>query len=107
MCALDLSAGTFRTRVGGLFFFIPLMRQISLSKIGNALGLPGSPKIPTEQAIRSLLALKLICKERTSHVMDMVFDQGIALSAGLNVVPERSYLAAYSSSVDHASGQAV
>lgn len=101
--ALDLSPRTFRTRVGGLFFFIPLMRQISLSKVVNALDLPGSAKIPTEQAIRSLLALKLICKERKSHVMDMVFDQGIALFAGLNVVPKRSYLAAYSSSVDHAS----
>ncbi len=31
--------------------------------------------------------------------MDMVFDQGLALFAGLNVVPKRSYLAAYSSSV--------
>jgi hypothetical protein len=57
--------------------------------------------IPTECAIRSLLALKLICKERKSHVMDMVFDQGIALFAGLNVVPKRSCLAAYSSRVDH------
>ena len=100
--ALDLSPRTFRTRVGGLFFFVPLMRQISLSKMLPALDLPGSAMIPTEQAIRSLLALKLICKERKSHVMDMVFDQGIAVFAGLNVVPKRSYLAAYSSRVDQA-----
>jgi hypothetical protein len=33
--------------------------------------------------------------------MDLVFDPGIALLAGLNVVPKRSYLAAYSSRVDH------
>ena len=33
--------------------------------------------------------------------MDRVFDQSIALFAGLNVVPKRSYLASYSSSVDH------
>ena len=32
--------------------------------------------------------------------MDLVADEGIALFAGLNVVPKRSYLAAYSSSVD-------
>jgi hypothetical protein len=32
--------------------------------------------------------------------MDLVSDEGIALFAGLNVVPKRSYLAAYSSSVD-------
>src|SRR5205814_5836724 len=57
--------------------------------------------IPAEQAVRSLLALKLIGKERKSHVMDLVFDEGIALFAGLNVVPKRSYLAAYSSRVSH------
>ena len=33
--------------------------------------------------------------------MDLVYDEGIALFAGLNVVPKRSYLAAYSSRVDH------
>ncbi len=51
--------------------------------------------------MRTLLALKLIGKERKSHVMDLVEDQGIALFAGLNVVPKRSYLAAYSSRIDH------
>jgi hypothetical protein len=57
--------------------------------------------IPAEQAVRTLLALKLLGKERKSHVMDLVFDPGIALFAGLNVVPKRSYLAAYSSRIDH------
>ena len=57
--------------------------------------------IPAEQALRSLLAMKLLGAERKSHVMDRVFDQSIALFAGLNVVPKRSYLASYSSSVDH------
>ena len=57
--------------------------------------------IPAEQAVRSLLALKLLGTERKSHVMDLVFDPAVALFAGLNVVPKRSYLAAYSSRVDH------
>jgi hypothetical protein len=57
--------------------------------------------IPAEQAVRTLLAMKLAGKERKSHVMDLVFDDGIALFAGLNVVPKRSYLAGYSSRVDH------
>ena len=57
--------------------------------------------IPAEQAVRSLLALKLLGTERKSHVMDLVFDPAIAVFAGLNVVPKRSYLAAYSSRVDH------
>jgi hypothetical protein len=33
--------------------------------------------------------------------MDLVMDQAIALFAGINVVPKRSYLAAYSSRIDH------
>ena len=64
-------------------------------------GLPSSQMIPAAQAVRSLLALKLIGTERKSHVMDLVTDQAIALFAGINVVPKRSYLAAYSSRIDH------
>jgi hypothetical protein len=55
--------------------------------------------IPAAQAVRSLLALKLIGAERKSHVMDLVTDRAIALFAGINVVPKRSYLAAYSSRI--------
>ena len=98
---LNLSPRSFRTRVGGLFLFIPLMEKIDLNKVLRRVDLPGSGMIPAEQALRALLALKLIGKERKSHVMDLVFDEGIALFAGLNVVPKRSYLAAYSSRVDH------
>ena len=99
--AIDLSPRSFPTRVGGLFLFVPLMKDINLSKVVQSVDLPGSGMIPAEQAIRSLLALKLIGKERKSHVMDLVFDEGIAIFAGLNVVPKRSYLAAYSSRVTH------
>ncbi len=98
--ALDLSPRTFRTRLGGLFLFVPLMRDLRLAKVVRQAQLPGSAMIPAEQAVRTLLALKLIGKERKSHVMGLVNDQGIALFAGLNVVPKRSYLASYSSSVD-------
>lgn len=98
---LNFTPRTFRTRVGGLFLFIPLMEKIDLNKVLRRVDLPGSGMIPAEQAVRALLALKLIGKERKSHVMDLVFDEGIALFAGLNVVPKRSYLAAYSSRVDH------
>ena len=99
--ALSLSPRSFRTRAGGLFLFVPLMRDVGLADVVRQAGLPGSVLIPAEQAVRSLLALKLLGKERKSHVMDLVCDAGIALFAGLNVVPKRSYLAAYSSRVDH------
>src|SRR3954454_12214431 len=99
--ALSLEPRSFRTRHGGLWLFVPLMRDIPLAEVLRTADLPGSTTIPAEQAIRTLLALKLIGKERKSHVMDLVCDEGIALFAGLNVVPKRSYLAAYSSRVDH------
>jgi hypothetical protein len=99
--ALSLEPRSFRTRLGGLFFFVPLLKDIQLTDVLRQADLPGSQMIPAEQAVRSLLALKLVGTERKSHVRDLVGDQGIALFAGLNVVPKRSYLASYSSRVDH------
>lgn len=78
------------------------MRRLDLAQVVRQAQLPQSGMIPAEQAVRTLLALKLIGKERQSHVMDLVFDEGIAVFAGLNVVPKRSYLAASSSRVAHA-----
>jgi hypothetical protein len=97
---IDLAPRAFPTRLGGLFFFVPLLAPLRLDDIVRQAQLPGSPMIPAEQALRTLLALKLIGKERKSHVMDLVDDQGLALFAGLNVVPKRSYLAAYSAQID-------
>jgi len=96
---LDLAPRTFRTRVAGLFLFVPLMKALDLGQVAGQAQLPGSELIPPEQALRALLALKLIGKERKSHVMNLVFDEGLALFAGLNVMPKRPYLAAYSSSI--------
>jgi hypothetical protein len=97
---LNVSPRSFRTQFGGLFLFVPLMRTIRLDEVVRQTQLPGSPMVPAEQALRSLLTLKLVGKERTSHVMDLVSDEGLALFAGLNVVPKRSYLAAYSYRID-------
>jgi hypothetical protein len=36
--------------------------------------------------------LKLIGRERKSHVMDLVFDEGAALAVGLNVLPKTAYM---------------
>jgi hypothetical protein len=96
---LDLLPRQFRTRVAGLFLFAPLMKDLDLRAFAKKAELPGTQMIPAEQALRSLLALKLIGTERKSHVMDLVFDEGLALFAGLNAIPKRSYLAAYSSRI--------
>ncbi len=97
---LDLSERSFNTGAAGLFLFVPLLIKTDLNRVVRDNKLPTSQMIPAEHAIRTLLGLKLLGKERNSHVMDMVFDQGIALFAGLNTVPKRSFLSAYSNRVD-------
>jgi transposase len=96
---LDLSPKTFRTKFGGLFLFIPFLASIPLDQILKQAGFPGSTMIPAENALRSLLALKLFGSARHSHVMSYVLDQGIALFAGLNTIPKRSFLTEYSSRI--------
>lgn len=90
----------FRTRAAGLFVFLPLLKPIDLGAVARQAGLPGSKQIPAEQALRSALALKLLGIERKSHVMQLVFDEGLALFAGLNTIPKRSWFATYSSRID-------
>ena len=52
--------------------------------------------IPAPSALLSLLALKLLDKERRSHVDDFNCDEALGLFAGLNVLPKKSYLTDYS-----------
>ena len=89
----------FQTQLGGLFVFLPLLVRCHFSDLVQQAGYPGTKMIPAIQALLSVLALKLTSTERKSHVMDLVFDEGIALFAGLNVPPKTTYLATYSHSI--------
>src|SRR5271170_3391842 len=93
---LDLKPASFRTKFGGLFLFLPMLASIPLDRILQDAGFPGSEMIPPGCAVRSLLALKLFGTARHGHVMSAVLDQGLALFAGLNVIPKRSFLTEYS-----------
>ena len=99
---LDLSPRSFRTQFGGLFLFLPSLVQIGFDRIIGSVDLPGSTMIPAPCAMRSLLALKLFGRRRHSHVMSYVMDEGLALAAGLNVIPKRSFLTEYSCRIDPA-----
>lgn len=92
----DFAPRQFRTEVGGLFLFVPVLARIDFDGLMARAGLPGSRMIPAGAAMRSLLALKLFGAARTSHAMPAVFDEGLALFAGLNVIPKRSFLTEYS-----------
>ena len=100
---LDLSPRQFRTRFGGLFLFLPDLVACDLDRILRHAGFPGSQMVPAACAMRSLLALKLFGNARHSHVMSHVLDEGLALFAGLNVIPKRSFLTEYSCRVEPAS----
>jgi hypothetical protein len=97
---LDLSPRTVHTKFGGLFLFLPTLATLPFDRIIGSAGLPGSQMVPAPHAIRSLLALKLFGNARHSHVMSYVLDQGLALFAGLNVIPKRSFLTEYSCRID-------
>lgn len=98
--ALDWTPRRLRTRFGGLFLFLPWLARIPLAALLAEAHFPGSRQVPAECALRALLALKLFGAARHSHVMSEVFDDGLALFAGLNRSPKRSFLTEYSCRID-------
>jgi hypothetical protein len=85
-----------RTRLAGAFLFLPLLARLSFDHLVTRAGYPGSAMVPAAAALLSLLALKLLDKERRSHVNDFSFDEALGLFAGLNVLPKKSFVTAYS-----------
>lgn len=85
-----------RTRRAGVFLFRPLLTAVPFDQRARVAGYPGSQCIPTPAALLSLLLLKRVDKERRSHVNDFNFDTALGLFAGLNILPKKSFLPAYS-----------
>jgi hypothetical protein len=52
--------------------------------------------VPARSALLSLLVLKLLDKERRSHIDDFNTDEALGLFAGLNILPKKSFATAYS-----------
>ncbi len=98
--ALSLEPRTLRTKFGGLFLFLPALAAMSFDRVIGKCDLPGTEMVPAAHALRSLLALKLFGTQRHTHVMSAVLDEGLALFAGLNVIPKRSFLTEYSCRID-------
>lgn len=97
---LDLSPRHFSTKFGGLFLFLPMLAKLPFAQIIAGAGFPGTKMIPADHAVRSILALKLFGNARHTHVMSEVFDEGLGLFAGLNIIPKASFLSQYSCRVD-------
>jgi hypothetical protein len=53
------------TRVAGVFVFWPLLAQLGFDDLVKQASYPGSRMVPATSALLSLLALKLVDKERS------------------------------------------
>jgi hypothetical protein len=94
--SLSLEPRTVRSKFGGLFLFVPALADLGFDRVIGKCDLPGTQAVPAACALRSLLGLKLFGTQRHTHVMSAVLDEGLALFAGLNVIPKRSFLTEYS-----------
>ncbi|HMC88057.1 MAG TPA: hypothetical protein VKI17_00850, partial [Gemmataceae bacterium] len=94
---LSLAPGRrLRTRVAGVFLFLPLLARLAFDVLVSRAGYPGSRMVPGASALLALLALKLLDKERHSHIDDFNFDEALGLFAGLNILPKKSFATDYS-----------
>jgi hypothetical protein len=95
--AFSVAPRTFSTRAGGLFLLLPLLARLDLDAVLAGAKFPGTKMIPATHAVRAALVLKLLGTARRSHVMDLLFDDGVALAVGLNAVPKATFMSQYSS----------
>jgi len=79
-----------------MFLFSPLLARLRFDRIVDAAGYPGSKMVPAGNALLSLLLLKLLDKERRSHIDDFNCDEDLGLWAGLNILPKKSFATDYS-----------
>jgi hypothetical protein len=94
---LNLASGrVLRTRVAGVFLFLPLLAKLGFDRLVVKARYPGSTMVPAPAAMLSLLSLKLLDKERRSHICDFNFDEALGLFVGLNILPKKSFATDYS-----------
>src|SRR5262249_7213419 len=85
-----------RARAAGWFLFLPLLARLGFDELVCAAGSAGSRMVPADAALLSLLTLKLLDKERRSHIDDFNFEAALGLFAGWNVLPKKSFATDYS-----------
>jgi hypothetical protein len=95
--AFSLAPRSFSTRAGGVFLLLPLLARLDLDVLVERARFPGTKMIPAPHAVRAALILKLLGRARRSHVMDLLFDDGVALAAGVNALPKATFMSQYSS----------
>lgn len=97
----SLSPRVIDTKAGGVFLLHRILAEMGIHKIIKKMNWYGSRMIPAENAFLSCLLLKFIAKKRKSHVMDLVFEEGVPFSVGLNELPKTAYMSEYSERITH------
>jgi hypothetical protein len=82
--------------VGGIFLFLPILERFKFLDTIDKAKLPKSPGIPAASYVMSMLALKLIGKERLCHINDFNLDAGFGLFSLLNFMPKATAISTYS-----------
>jgi Transposase DDE domain len=95
----ELCGKSYRTIDGGIFYFLPLIVKLKIHKIVVESGFPETSVLSNINSFFSILALKLMDKERLSHTHALSFDAGLGLFAGLNVLPKNGCISSYSYNV--------
>lgn len=99
--AIELLEGQrFESAGAGVFLFAPFISQLNFDTVIKEAKLPESKSLSASNYLFSILALKLLGTERYAHVDGHVFDPGLGLFAGLNVLPKCTALSTYSYSLD-------
>jgi hypothetical protein len=75
---------------------VPLLARLGFDRLIADARYPGSEMVPALSAMLSLLALKLLDKERRGHIDDFNCDEAVGLFAGLNVPPKKTFATDYS-----------
>lgn len=95
--AVSLAPGRrLRTRVAGVFLFLPLLARVHFEQLVRDASYPGATMVPATSALLRLLVLKRLDKERRNHINDFHCAEAVGVLAGLNVPPKQSYVTDYS-----------
>jgi transposase len=80
----------------GCFFFIPYIIESGIIDIVKECEMPESSDIGSTQACLSMLLLKLMGRQRLSHIGSYDKEPGLGVFAGLNIPPKPTYMNTYS-----------
>lgn len=80
----------------GVFFFIPYIIESGILEIVKQCQLPESSRIGSTQACLSMLLLKLIGRQRLTHIGLYDQEPGLGIFTGLTSLPKPTYMSTYS-----------